>query len=302
MKQLYGQFVKPRDLVFNIGANVGARTAVFLDLGAKVVAVEPQKALCDVLRQNFANREVQVVCAACGPTEGEVDLLLCTDNMLATCAPGWAAALKNRWPGEKWQETAKVPQVTLDGLIDEYGLPDFIKIDVEGYEDQVFKGLSQPIKALSFEYTVPYIEPALTSVDLIQGLGLSHFNYIIQETMQFVSPGWMTSIEIQKTLKRLPISTFYGDIFAIREVSMEDKEKKQDKKGKKLELPKVEVVDGMVVAAPGKGIWCIDGDERRWVPDTETQIKMGIGMHHVVMLHPDQLEAIPEGEPMPEVR
>jgi len=309
MRNLYGQFIKPGDLVFNVGANVGTRTAVFLDLGAKVVAVEPQGALCDDLRRKFAGRDVEVVCAAVGPTEGEVVLHLCTDNMLATCEPGWAEALKDRWPKERWHKTVSVPQVTLDDLIQEHGFPSFIKIDVEGYEDRVLMGLTEPVRALSFEYTVPYIGPALLAVDLANDLGLTRFNYIIQETMQFKSPRWLNSEQMKAVLHNMRVETFYGDIFAVQEAVMaeEKKEPKQEKKAiGKGDLPDVPIVDGMIVGAAGKGIWCIDTDEkgkvvRRWVPDVVTQVKMGIGMHQIYLLFPEQLERIPEGEPMPRI-
>lgn len=301
VKQLYGQFVHPGDLVFNIGAHNGVRTAIFLELGARVVAVEPQEALCAGLRQAFANKDVEVVCAAAGPTEGSVELHLCTDNMLATCAPGWAEALKDRWPQEKWNRVITVPQVTIDGLMEEYGEPDFIKIDVEGYEDRVLEGLSRPVKALSFEYTVPYIEPALRALEIAEALGFAWFEYIIQESPELLHESWGGAASMAAILRGLPASIFYGDIFAVQEVDVKD-EKKPEKKGSKPELPKVPIVDGHVVGAPGKGLWCIDGDVRRHVPDVETQIKMGIGMHRVIMLHPEQLEEIPEGDPMPKVR
>jgi protein-L-isoaspartate O-methyltransferase len=50
MDALYRQFVKPGDLVFDIGAHVGDRVAAFRRLGARVVAVEPQPALKLTLR------------------------------------------------------------------------------------------------------------------------------------------------------------------------------------------------------------------------------------------------------------
>src|SRR5258705_9740241 len=50
MDRLYRQFVRPGDLVFDIGAHVGDRVAAFRRLGARVVAVEPQPALANILR------------------------------------------------------------------------------------------------------------------------------------------------------------------------------------------------------------------------------------------------------------
>ena len=45
MDRLYGNFVRPGDLVFDVGAHVGDRVASFRRLGARVVAVEPQPAM-----------------------------------------------------------------------------------------------------------------------------------------------------------------------------------------------------------------------------------------------------------------
>src|SRR5262249_60695009 len=56
--------------------------------------------------------------------------------------------------GAIWDETAaiEVNVVTLDSLIDEFGVPDYIKIDVEGFDLEVLRGLSQPIALLSVEF------------------------------------------------------------------------------------------------------------------------------------------------------
>lgn len=87
-----------------------------------------------------------------------------------------------------------------------------------------------------------------------------------------------------------------------RDTMIEEKPGMEAKKKPKKPLPELEVRDGMIVAAKGMGIWYIDDGVRRHVPDVKTQIAMGIGMHIVVTLHPEQLEAVPEGEPMPRRR
>ena len=50
MDRLYREFIRPGDLVFDVGAHVGDRIASFRRLGAKVVAVEPQHAMAGILR------------------------------------------------------------------------------------------------------------------------------------------------------------------------------------------------------------------------------------------------------------
>src|SRR5262249_50866799 len=70
MDRLYGQFMKPGDLAFDVGAHVGARVASFLRLGARVVAVEPQPAIACVLKLIYGWRGVAVETAAVGREAG----------------------------------------------------------------------------------------------------------------------------------------------------------------------------------------------------------------------------------------
>jgi FkbM family methyltransferase len=61
MDRLYGQFVKPGDLVFDAGAHVGDRVAAFRRLEARVVAVEPQPALVRTLRLLYGRDDGVVI-------------------------------------------------------------------------------------------------------------------------------------------------------------------------------------------------------------------------------------------------
>ncbi len=47
-----------------------------------------------------------------------------------------------------------VPTISIDTLIDTYGIPDLIKIDVEGAEELVVKSLTKKVKCLCFEWAV----------------------------------------------------------------------------------------------------------------------------------------------------
>jgi len=216
MKRLYGQFVKAGDLVFNVGANIGTRTAVFVALGAEVIALEPQPDVATALRQRFRNEKaVNVIQAAAGARDGTVTLMLCTANPMATCATGWAELLQDRYPAEKWGGTIEVSQVSLDTLISRYGCPDFIKIDVEGYEREVLQGLSSHVAALCFEATIPYVEPAIECMEDLAGrLGFTEFNYIAQEHMKLVLSEWVDADGMEAILRRLPARTLTCDVFA----------------------------------------------------------------------------------------
>src|SRR5262245_21821949 len=62
----YSQVLKPGELCFDIGANVGNRLKVFRKIGARVVAVEPQPACASVLRAVYGrDPSVDVLAVAC---------------------------------------------------------------------------------------------------------------------------------------------------------------------------------------------------------------------------------------------
>src|SRR5262245_14096119 len=157
MDRLYSRFVRPGDLVFDIGAHVGDRVASFCRLGCRVVAVEPQPPLVALLRAFYGRSgAVRIEPVAVAATPGTVELLINSANpTLTTASPHFVAAAGNaeRWRNERWEHRLRVPAVTLDQLIERYGEPSFLKLDVEGFEGEALAGLSRPLRALSFEFT-----------------------------------------------------------------------------------------------------------------------------------------------------
>ena len=64
----------------------------------------------------------------------------------------------------EFKNEVKVKTVTLDYRIKNYGLPIFIKIDVEGYEVQVLRGPSHKIHFISFKVNIPEFRPECFSL------------------------------------------------------------------------------------------------------------------------------------------
>jgi len=217
ISRMYAQFVRRGDLCFDIGAHLGSRVEVFLQLGAKTVAVEPQPACVRHLRAKYMLHP-RVVVLGCGLDRqaGRQQLMLSnTHSVLASMSAEFTTLYHARSPDRSWGKTITVRVTTLDRLIERYGLPAFCKIDAESYDDEILHGLSQPIKALSFEYHLVRMRCALNCLARLQELGAYEFNYSVGESMAFALPGWVSAREMAEKLRSIPDEVpIYGDVYA----------------------------------------------------------------------------------------
>jgi len=214
----YSKFVSPGDLCFDVGANVGNRTDILLRLGARVIAIEPQSECLVELKRKFgSNPNVILIKAGLDEVENEYRTILKSEQSgISSMSEEWIKTVKasGRFGKEKWTDHEQVQVTTLDALISKYGLPSFCKIDVEGYELNVIKGLSNPIRTISFEFTPEIMEPAVGAIKHLQTLGPYEFNYSIGESMQLSLGNWVDSQEIISDLISLRDKTVFGDIYA----------------------------------------------------------------------------------------
>ena len=147
LARLYGGFVAPGDLAFDIGAHAGNRTRALLRAGARVVALEPQRMFHDFLARDLP-REVTLLPLAAGAVPGTAELAVSRLHpTVSSLASGFPARMRAApgFAGVRWDATETVEVTTLDALIAAHGLPRFIKIDVEGAEAEVLAGLGQPV-------------------------------------------------------------------------------------------------------------------------------------------------------------
>lgn len=220
----YGLFVKSGGVCFDVGASYGGKTNVFHKMGARVVAVEPDPEAFSILAKKFRGiNEIILLNNGLGAVPGELLLNRSTKSTLSTFDNGDVeATLKDeRFSNTTFFEKCLVKVDTLDNLVAQYGIPDYCKISTVGYEIEVLKGLSVPVKTISITCNVPqHIEKTIECLNLMDKLDTYKYNYYLSTLLNgFVETSWLTGSEMKKRLeemKHTPDHSRYIEIFAMQ--------------------------------------------------------------------------------------
>lgn len=209
--QFYKKLIKKDDLCFDIGANIGKKSKLFLSLKAKVIAFEPQTKCFQFLNKinnsNFTYHSFGV-----GSKNETKQLYLANHIEVAT----FSNKMIDFYTTEnlKWKKNEEVIVKKLDTLIEEFGLPDYCKIDTEGFELDILSNLSYKIPIIEFEFNEAFVNETLLILDYISNLGNYQFNYILNETPKFINKEWCTISKIKKQLTQLQKNRLHGNLFA----------------------------------------------------------------------------------------
>ena len=221
--RFYRSFLPQCQIIFDIGANDGHKTLAFAALSEKVIACEPDPHCLEILNIRFSNKKnVLIEPLALTDIKGTANFYLHQPgSALNTINPGFKTILetdeKKRWK-ERVQYSGSVIQVnttTLNDLILKHGIPQFIKIDVEGNELKVLKGLSHSIPYISFELLLPeFLGQTLEAMQLLLALDeRTRFNYSVDEKL--VLKDFIPYDQCKEILQRLSI--YHLEIIAATE-------------------------------------------------------------------------------------
>jgi FkbM family methyltransferase len=210
-KKFYSGFIGKNDLCFDIGANIGGKSKLFLSLGARVIGFEPQTRCYEKLTVlEKENRRFSFHPFAVGAKNEEKVLHLANHIEVATLSE----AFIDYFTCDEiyWKEKETVTSKTLDDLIEEFGLPNFCKIDVEGYEYEILSNLHYRIPLIEFEFTAGFIDNTLKIIDSLTEEGVV-FNYMANENPEFKLRQWVSGDQMKAIVSSLPTARLHGNIF-----------------------------------------------------------------------------------------
>ncbi|GAB2983623.1 FkbM family methyltransferase [Mucilaginibacter puniceus] len=137
-------FLRPEDIFFDVGANVGSYTLLASGAcKAKSIAIEPVKTAFNILQQNITlnnlQHSVKLLNSGAGAIIGALAFSSAEDTTNHVLADDEIA-----------DNISIIPIITIDSLLTD-GTPSLIKIDVEGYETEVLKGMATTLKSPSLK-------------------------------------------------------------------------------------------------------------------------------------------------------
>lgn len=165
-------------MFFDIGANNGQWTIANLNNTNKIIAVEASFSTFEKLKQNLEkNTTVELLnYAICNNNMKPITFYHCTDaDTLSTINSEWLINPESRFYNYKYRAIT-VNTMTIDKMIELYGMPILIKIDVECGEYDCIKSLTQKTPELCFEWASEMKHIAFLSVDYLYSLGYTQFH------------------------------------------------------------------------------------------------------------------------------
>lgn len=161
-------------LCFDIGANIGNWSLKNSNKYKKIIAVEASEITYEKLKKNVCNKNIEALnYAVCDSKESIVPFYECESDVLSTLNVNWLNENYSRFHNNYIVRMSKT--ISIDKLVETYGIPDLIKIDVESAEYECIKSMSVKNKMLCFEWASEFLDVVLNCLNYLFKLSYKEF-------------------------------------------------------------------------------------------------------------------------------
>lgn len=162
-------------LLFDIGANIGKWALANITPGDSIIAVEASPITFSKLSASCNHPDITLVnYAICNNNGEDITFYQADCDTISTINKDWLTKDTMRFNNFGFKQiTCKT--MTMDNLIQLYGNPDLIKVDVEGGEYSCISSLSIKVPQLCFEWSSEVNDINFKCLDHLQTLGFKRF-------------------------------------------------------------------------------------------------------------------------------
>jgi FkbM family methyltransferase len=191
---------KTKKSCFDIGANIGNWTLANIKNYTKIISIEASPSTYEQLYNNTKdNCDITALnYTVCDSIEEYITFYEAENSVLSSINKEWINGDSSRFNNNYKQILTKT--ITLDKLIEIYGIPDLIKIDVESAEYSCIKSLTQKVKNLCFEWASENIIMIMNSINYLYKLGFRHFFVQMNSDDYTFTPSTYYSIQQVKNI------------------------------------------------------------------------------------------------------
>jgi len=172
-------------LLFDIGSNIGSWALQNYSTNTQIICVEASPSTFKKLVKNVSKKNI--VCLNYAVTSSEnskIDFFDCAANTISTLDEDWLISNTSRFGNQYYYTKIEVNTITIDKLVSMHGIPDLLKVDVEGAENIVLKSLTKPLNTICFEWASEWNEKTIDALNHLESLGYTKFN--IQKADNYV--------------------------------------------------------------------------------------------------------------------
>ena len=188
-------------MFFDIGANIGKWSLSNINNCKRIIALEASPTTFNKLLLNIGNNS-KIIClnyAVCNSDDEYITFYDSNADTLSTINKDWLDSETSRFYKQYNYNEINCRTIKLDKLIDEYGIPELIKIDVEGGEFECISSLTQKVNNLCFEWASETNNITFRCLDYLESIGYTNFA-IQNEDNYTYRPTHYMNIDIIKEL------------------------------------------------------------------------------------------------------